>query len=196
MTPIFDNGHGGIVGGVYKTNGKRSPDWNKGVLYEGAFNRWAVNRLIEKCDREGVEYYHASPESLDVGLRERKDRANAIHYFDTDTYLISIHANLGGGQGIEGFTSPGETKSDEIAEMFLKNLENDLPDQKMRFDLGDKDRDKEQRFYLLTKTICPAFLLECGFMDHPKDYEKLWDEGYLTKIVNSLFKTIQELQKI
>jgi hypothetical protein len=43
---IFDNGHGGIIDGVYQTAGKRSPLWPDGeILYEGEFNRSIVNRL-------------------------------------------------------------------------------------------------------------------------------------------------------
>ena len=68
--------------------------------------------------------------------------------------------------------------------------------QKLRSDLSDGDHDKEEKFQVLTKTNCSAILLECGFMDNPIDYEKLWSEDYLEKLVDSLFETIVELQKI
>jgi len=197
MTPIFDNGHGGIIAGIYQTPGKRSPNWDRGVLFEGSFNRWVVNRLIEKLDRAGLTYYHASPELTDVSLNERVKRANEIHQKDKKVYFISIHANAGGGVGIEGFTSPGQTRSDEICEKFLVNLKKDFEGvQKLRSDLSDGDHDKEEKFQVLTKTNCSAILLECGFMDNPIDYEKLWSEDYLEKLVDSLFETIVELQKI
>jgi hypothetical protein len=37
MIPIFDNGHGGVIDGVYQTNGKRSPDWAQGQFTTGDF---------------------------------------------------------------------------------------------------------------------------------------------------------------
>lgn len=194
MIPIFDNGHGGMIGGKYQTPGKRSPKWEKGVLFEGMFNRWVVNRLIEKMDREGLAYYHASPELSDTSLSSRVKRANDIHKINKKVYFLSIHANAGQGKGIEEFTSPGTTKSDIIAELMLKNLEEDLKGiQVMRFDFSDGDRDKEARFKVLTGTSCPSVLLECGFMDNHEDYLKLFDECYLQTLVNSIFRTIKQL---
>lgn len=193
MIPILDNGHGGMIGGQYQTPGKRSPNWPKGILYEGMFNRWFINRLIEKLDRAGIPYFHVSPEMDDIPLWQRVDRANKIHGKHPNTYFLSIHANAGGGEGIEGFTSPGQTKSDEIAEVFLTNLEKKMPDHKFRFDRSDGDVDKESKFFVLTRTSCPAFLFESGFMDHPADYDRLWSEEYLEKMVDSFFFTIKQL---
>ena len=172
-TVILDNGHGGMIGGIYQTPGKRSPQWSRGVLYEGMFNRWVVNRIIEKLDRQNIPYYTVSSEYNDVSLQTRVSRTNAIYNKDRNTYLLSIHANAGGGQGIEGFTSIGKTASDNIADLFLKNLEVDMNCQKMRFDYSDGDRDKESNFYILKNTKGPAFLLECGFMDQKSDYNNL-----------------------
>lgn len=196
MKPIFDNGHGGKINGVYQTPGKRSPNWENGILYEGNFNRWVVNRLIEKMDRLDLPYYHVSPEIIDVSLNERVKRANEIYSKDKDVYFISIHANAGGGIGIEAFTSKGKTKSDEIAELFLKNLESDMKGlATMRFDLTDGDRDKEENFQVIKSTNCPALLIECGFMDNRSDYNKLWSHDYINKLTESIFGTILELNK-
>ena len=47
-TWILDNGHGGVIDGVYQTKGKRSPKFENGdVLYEGVFNRRVVKKLSE-----------------------------------------------------------------------------------------------------------------------------------------------------
>ncbi len=197
MIPILDAGHGGILGGEYQTPGKRSPKWSCGVLYEGAFNRWVINRLIEKMDRAALPYYLASPGLQDISLNERVNYCNLLHRQGKRVYLLSSHANAGGGEGIEGFTSPGETRSDALAETFLSNLEKDMGTSiKMRFDYSDRDRDKEANFYLLTKTLCPALLLELGFMDNEADYNRLWDEKYLEKIVDSLYGSIRQLSEV
>jgi N-acetylmuramoyl-L-alanine amidase len=192
-TVILDNGHGGVINNVYQTAGKRSPKWSKGVLFEGMFNRWVVNRIIEQLDRKQIPYYHICPEITDTTLETRKNRANKVYTANKNTYILSIHANAGGGKGIEGYTTKGITKSDNIGEVFLTNLETDLVGQKMRFDYSDGDKDKESNFYILRKPLAPAFLLECGFMDHETDYNNLWDEGYLTTLVNSLVKSVEKI---
>lgn len=191
--PILDNGHGGVINGKYQTAGKRSPKWSRGVLNEGMFNRWVVNRIIEQLDRKGIPYFHVSPELNDVSLGTRVKRANAIFAKNKNTYFLSIHANAGGGVGVEGFTSVGRTKSDPIGEVFLSNIEKDLHDQRMRFDEKDGDRDKERNYFVLAKTACPAFLLEAGFMDSKKDYANLWSEQYLQRVVDSCVKSIEQL---
>lgn len=194
MKPILDCGHGGVINGIYQTNGKRSPNWDKGVLYEGMFNRWVVNRIIERLDRLKVPYYHISPELEDTPLEVRTKRVNKIMRSDKDTYLLSIHANAGLGLGIEGFTTIGTTGSDKVAELFLTNLQEDL-ETDFRFDMSDGDKDKELDFWVLRKSIGKAFLLECGFMDNKKDYYRLWDETYISKLVDSCVRTIKELYK-
>lgn len=193
MIPILDNGHGGVINGIYQTPGKRSPKWSRGVLYEGMFNRWVVNRLIEKLDRNNIPYYHISPELEDISLQARVNRANKIYLENRNTYILSIHANAGGGVGVEGFTTVGETKADLVGETFLSKIESHLPEQRMRFDFKDGDRDKEKNYYILRKAVAPAFLLECGFMDHEKDYCNLWDEVYISTLVDSLYETVLEL---
>ncbi|MFC4219010.1 N-acetylmuramoyl-L-alanine amidase [Flagellimonas marina] len=196
LVPILDNGHGGMIGGVYQTAGKRSPKWELGTLYEGMFNRWIVNGIIEQLDIMAIPYYHVSPEPRDVSLGTRCDRANTIHSKDPNTYLLSIHANIGGGKGtgIEGFTSTGATASDRIAELFLCNIENDMCNERMRFDYySDGDRDKERDYRVLTGTNGPALLMELGFMDHPSDYKKLWDKWHRQELINSLVGSIDQL---
>ena len=196
LKPIFDNGHGGVINGVYQTPGKRSPKWSRGILYEGMFNRWVVNRIIEKIQRYKYDFpfYHISPELTDVSLKTRSDRANRIMNKDKNTYVISIHANAGGGHGIEGYSTRGYTKSDDIVEKFLVNLENDLKDDMpMRFDLSDGDRDKEANYWILRKPIGPAILLELGFMDNILDYNELWNEKFLDKVVTSISNTIIDI---
>jgi len=190
---ILDSGHGGVIGGIYQTSGKRSPKWSKGILYEGMFNKWVVNRLIEKLDRDNIPYYYISPEYTDVSLQTRVKRADSFYIKNKNSYVLSIHANAGRGRGIEGFTTVGKTKADPIADLFLSNLEKDLYNQKMRFDYTDGDKDKETNYYILRKAKAPAFLLECGFMDQINDYNNLWDEKYIEVLVSSLYNTIKYL---
>lgn len=192
-TVILDNGHGGMINNEYQTAGKRSSDWSQGILYEGMFNRWVVNRIREKLDRMKIPYYHISPELNDITLETRKNRANRIFGSNPNVWLLSIHANAGGGTGIEAFTTIGQTTADGLADIVLRNLETDMHDTRMRFDLADGDKDKEMNFYILKETLPPAVLVELGFMDNRIDYDRLWDEMYLGRLVDSLVRSIREI---
>ncbi len=47
MIVLLDNGHGALINGKYQTLGKRK-DWkDKGVIYEGEFNRAIVNGIFQ-----------------------------------------------------------------------------------------------------------------------------------------------------
>ena len=172
MVVILDNGHGGLVNGLYQTPGKRSPKWNDGTqLFEGEFNRAVVNRIIEDLTRLGIKYVNIAPEYRDVSLRTRVNRANELSI--RESFYVSVHSNAGGGRGSEIFTSPGSTKSDKIATIFGLEYQNVFPDRVLRTDFSDGDLDREQRFFVLTKTRMPSILTENFFMDNEEECKSL-----------------------
>lgn len=184
MKPIvlLDNGHG------KETAGKRSPVWSDGSqLFEWEFNRDIVRRISEKLEADGIPYRILVPEETDISLTERARRANEIAKENNGkAYVLSIHANAGGGTGWEVYTSPGQTPSDAIATVFFEEAGRKfVPDGwRMRSDYSDGDPDKEANFAILTKTTCPAILTENFFMDTEKDCRFIMSEDGRERIAN------------
>lgn len=184
MIPIIllDNGHG------KETAGKRSPVWGDGSqLFEWEFNRDIVRRIAEKLETDGIPYRVLVPEETDVSLVERVKRANEIAKENNGkVYVLSVHANAGGGTGWEVYTSQGQTPSDAIATVFFEEAGREfVPDGwRMRSDYSDGDPDKEAQFYILTKTTCPAVLTENFFMDTEKDCRFIMSENGRERIAN------------
>lgn len=171
MIVLLDNGHGGIVNGVYQTNGKQK-DWGEhGRIYEGEFNRAIVNGIIEELTRLYIPYVNIVPEYSDITLYTRVKRANA--YAQQNCFYLSVHANAGGGNGFEVFTSPGITKSDYIATIFAEEFKKEFPDKRLRSDTRDGFLDKEAPFYVLRKTAMPAILTENFFMDNFDEFKNI-----------------------
>jgi len=200
MTPILIPGHGGKINGVYQTYGKRSPKHMKQLgfnktYYEGVGNRWIVNRIKEIMDRYEMPYYEVATGPEDMGLQKRVNEINKIYAKDPNVYSLEIHSNAGGGTGVEGYTTVGETASDEICEVFLADLENRFPTLTHRHEKHDSDRDKERNFYVIRNTKSPAILLEWLFMDNSEDLIKLWDYQWIDRFAQQLVKTIGKLQK-
>jgi len=156
MLWLLDNGHG------KDTPGKRSPVYDGLQLREYEFTRDVVNRIAGLLHWAGIEHRILVPEENNVSLSERVRRANA---WNSDSVYISVHANAGGGRGYEVYTSPGQTKSDEIATEFLDSFAQVFPEAPPRLDISDGDPDKEEEFYVLVKTAMPAILTESFFMD-------------------------------
>jgi len=202
---ILDNGHGGIIDGVYQTAGKRSPVWPDGqVLYEGEFNRSIVNRLVKMCAEAGIECVNLVDTQEDVSLSARTSKANDIYRKRADKggkcIYVSIHANGFNEESANGwscYTSIGETKSDKIATVLYEKAEAEFPDEKMRKDTySDGDVDKEANFWVLAQTVMPAILSENFFMtkyDNCHDY--LLSEEGRDRIAKIHFEMIQQIEK-
>lgn len=194
MRVLLDNGHGGLIDGQYQTAGKRK-DWGSGsIIYEGEFNRAIVNGIIQELTFANIKYVNIAPEYWDVSLETRVRRANK--YAARSSFYLSVHSNAGGGTGSEIFTSPGNTKSDKIATIFGHEYIEEFPDRRFRADFSDGDLDKEQRFYVLVKTIMPAILTENFFMDNREEFDSvLMSRAGRDKVVNYHVNAIKRVRR-
>ena len=180
MKVLIDNGHGS------NTPGKLSPD---GQLREYAYTREIAERLVMELRKNGIDAERIVKEEIDVPLAERCRRAN--EYKASEAVLVSIHCNAAGNgsdwmsaRGWEAWTSVGKTKADKLATCLYENAEHCLPGMKIRKDMTDGDQDKENGFYILKHTKCPAVLTENLFQDNKEDVEFLLSEEGKLAIVN------------
>lgn len=180
MKVLIDNGHGS------NTPGKRSPD---GRLREYAYTREIAERLVMELRKNGIDAERIVKEEIDVPLAERCRRAN--EYKASEAVLVSIHCNAAGNgsdwmsaRGWEAWTSVGKTKADKLATCLYENAEHCLPGMKIRKDMTDGDQDKENGFYILKHTKCPAVLTENLFQDNKEDVEFLLSEEGKLAIVS------------
>jgi N-acetylmuramoyl-L-alanine amidase len=195
MIVLLDNGHGGLIDGVYQTPGKRSPVWDDGSqLFEGEFNRAIVNGIIEELTALRISYVNIAPEYRDVTLPTRVNRANK--YGSQGCFYMSVHSNAGGGKGSEVFTSVGNTRSDAIATIFGEEFKKAYPNRRLRTDFSDGDLDKEKQFYVLKNTRMPAILTENFFMDNEEECKSiLMTREGRQKIIHYHVETIKRVQQ-
>ncbi len=200
---LFDNGHGGIIDGIYQTSGKRSPEWEDGTqLFEGEFNRSIVNRLVKLCKNNNIDYVNLVDTQQDVSLRKRTDAANDIYREQKDKdgkncIYVSVHANGFSKESAHGwgvYTSVGETKSDKIAQILFDKAKIEFPDHKMRRDTRDGDDDKEANFWVLRKVVMPSILSENFFMTNREESRLLLSEEGRDRIAKIHFQMIQEVE--
>ena len=197
---IFDNGHGGIIDGVYQTSGKRSPVWPDGSqLFEGEFNRAIVDRLVKMCNEAGIECVNLVDTQEDISLSKRTSKANSIaESSDKPCIYVSVHANGFSDESANGweiFTSPGQTKSDPIATVLYEKAKAEFPERKMRPSTGDGDPDKEAKFTVLMDTAMPAILSENFFMtNYDECHEILMSESGRDRVAKIHFEMIQEVE--
>ncbi len=178
MKILIDNGHGS------NTKGKRSPD---GRLMEYAYTREIAELVVSELLKKGIDAERIVCEEVDVPLQERCRRVN--QYKASEAILVSIHCNAAGSgadwmssRGWEAWTSVGQTKADNLATCLYKAA--DEAGLKTRKDMTDGDPDKEEGFYILKHTVCPAVLTENLFQDNKEDVAFLLSEDGKQAIVN------------
>lgn len=185
MKVLIDPGHG------IDTPGKRSPD---GKFREYLWNRQVADLLGAKLIAMGIDASPVVTETNDISLSTRVQRVNKVctQVGASNVILVSIHANAAGngskwmnGTGWECYTTPGETKSDELAECLYQAFSSAFPDKKMRKDMSDGDSDKESQFYIISKTKCPAVLLENFFYDNLEECTWLLQEENKERIADA-----------
>ena len=184
--------------------GKCSPD---GEFKEAIFSRELVKDLLPIMQSYGfislVDYTGLTPDGVNIkayansledqqraelNFRVRKVNEVCKIYGKENVIYVSLHVNASGnGQwmkasGWEIFTSPGQTKSDVLATCMWNAANIYLNgESKMRSDWSDGDPDKEAAYMVLTKTKCPAVLVENLFMDNKEDLNILKsDIGFIT----------------
>ena len=176
--------------------GKCSPD---GKFLEARFSRELMESLVPTMQSYGfntlVDYPGLAPDGINIKaypndweaqqraeLNFRVKKVNEICkiYGKDNVIYVSLHVNASGNgkwmkaRGWEVYTSPGKTKSDILATCMWNAAKNYLGDlTTMRSDWSDGDPDKEAKFFVLTRTKCPAVLVENLFMDNQEDLKLL-----------------------
>lgn len=195
MKILIDAGHG------IDTPGKRSPD---GSFLEYLWNRQVADMVLSRLRASGLDADLVVTETNDITLRTRAMRVNRIcdRLGASNVLLVSVHSNAAGNgkswmyaTGWECHTSPGKTKSDALAECFYKSFAAAFPEKRMRRDLSDGDSDKESNFYILTKTRCPAVLLENFFYDNREECAWLLLPGTRERIADAIVAGIKKYIK-
>ena len=195
MKILIDAGHG------IDTPGKMSPD---GSFLEYLWNRQIADLVLARLRAGGYDADLVVTETNDITLRTRAMRVNRVCEIlgASNVILVSIHSNAAGNgkswmnaTGWECHTSPGKTRSDELAETFYKSFASAFPEKRMRMDWSDGDSDWESNFYILTKTRCPAVLLENFFYDNRSECAWLLLEGTKVRIADAIVAGLKKFLK-
>lgn len=180
MRILIDPGHGGTQAGA-QVGSVREADLNMAyalALADRMSGRGHVVALTRYIDK-------------DVMLGER---CHIEHSFAPALFL-SIHCNWfhqSEPSGMEVWTSPGVTDADKYAERIAKAMMAAAPGRRFRPDTNDGDLDREGNFYVLKNTLCPAVLVEVGFMSNPEELEWLQSPHLPSGLAIALTKGIEE----
>lgn len=109
--------------------------------------------------------------------------------------FISLHCNSAvslSAKGYEVWTSPGDTKGDQLANCLYRQISREFPDRLGRTDYADGDPDKESRFYVLTYTDAPACLIEMAFISNGEEAALLADSSWQDRYARAIARGITD----
>lgn len=132
-----------------------------------------------KCECIVVQLSSVKPDC--TGLEDIQFAVSEANRLKAD-YYFAIHINAGGGTGFESFIDLKPSIKEEkiqrithsLLSYFLKQYQ--FPDRGM----------KRRNFYEVLKPNMPAVLYEFGFIDNPRDAEKLSQEKFIDSLANQL----------
>lgn len=164
----LDYGHGG-------------KDW--GASYNGRKESVDVFKLGESIainlERKGVEVIRTRIDDTYTSLSKRVNIGNKTSI----DYFISIHRNAYRPEKAKGVEVFLHKNANSRTRRLAFNIQQSL------VAIGFKDRGvKNANFYVLRNTICPAILIELGFIDNSLD--NLIFDGNWNKISESISQEI------
>lgn len=179
---------------------KMSPIRKDGTrFYEYMSNRTIAKMIAQELSKLGIayEYVNNPDDTNDMSLEKRVNIANNIARKEgkSNVLYLSLHSDAYGNsndwyddiRGFSIYSSKGKTKSDEYAKIFLKHYTNRLSK------LSKIRGIKEENFYVLKHTICPAILIENLFYTSNKDLAVLDSDEGRRLIVKAIVDSIREI---
>ena len=184
---MIDPGHGGADGGMVR-NGLVEKDWTLKVGIA----------LAAELKERGHRVELTRDTDTTVPLEQRPALVNAA----PRTALLSIHFNAGSSDasGIETWYS-WPKKPEIMARLHNADgipIMGVIPDDSQRLALalqtavtgktGARDRGIKNRedLAMTSRTVCPAVLIECGFLSNGTESRKIQDAAYRRKLVRGL----------
>lgn len=192
---LLDAGHGDPP----ISGGKQSPD---GRLKEYYWARDMVERIAAKARAAGIPTDIIVPEKIDIPLKTRTARVNALcrKYGTQNCVLISVHINAAASDGkwhnatgFSGFVAPkSSTKSKQLAAMLWEHanaagLRGNRSVPPCKYWVGN--------FAIVRDTNCPAVLTENLFQDNIGEVNYLLSESGKETIANYHIAAIQQYIK-
>lgn len=186
---VIDAGHGG------NDPGKVSPD---GIL-EKDVNLAIALKLKERLEEQGVKVILTRDSDYCLAAegatnKKKSDMINRMEIVNTSgaDLLISIHQNSYSDKKVKGSqtfyygsSAESEKLAKEIQSCIREYVDND----------NNRKAKAENDYYILRKSVCPAVIIECGFLSNPEETAMLVDESYQDKLAQAISKAVCEFHE-
>ena len=176
-TIVIDAGHGGIDGGATSCTGVLERDINLEIALKlnDLLHLLGYRTAMTRATQDSV-----ATEGHTIAAQKVSDMKNRLKFVNSieDSIFISIHQNYfgnskyHGAQVFYGTLDESKALATHMQSAFVQSLN---PDSHRQIKRGDG-------IYLLEKLVCPAVLIECGFLSNQTEEALLRDKEYQNKL--------------
>lgn len=172
---ILDAGHGGADGGAVSASGVAESGLNLAITLKlaGVLDFFGQSVVLTRTGEDSLA------DDKTASLRQQKvsDTRNRVALVNEYPHgvLLSIHQNTLPGhptvQGAQAFHN-GREGAESLADAIQQTLNETV-------NAAEKSpRATGDDVYLMQHVLCPAVLVECGFLSHPAETERLGQRGH------------------
>lgn len=172
---ILDAGHGGADGGAVSASGVAESGLNLAITLKlaGVLDFFGQSVVLTRTGEDSLA------DDKTASLRQQKvsDTRNRVALVNEYPHgvLLSIHQNTLPGhptvQGAQAFHN-GREGAESLADAIQQTLNKTV-------NAAEKSpRATGDDVYLMKHVLCPAVLVECGFLSHPVETERLGQRGH------------------
>ena len=164
------------------TVGKRTPviSYIGRSFYENEFNKEAKLMFILACLRCGFNVYDIHPEVQDISVSTRVVRARRANVSLLVTFAYNAAARddvFGSANGVETFYSPINPFVSQSRNLATR-IQNRLVEGTKQTNRGVKSAN----YYMLRAVVCPAALVEAGFMTNLREAKLMMDPDFQRQV--------------
>ena len=183
---VLDSGHGGKDPGKIGVNGALEKDINLQIAMR-------LKKLLEQNDVLVVMTREEDKDLASENASNRKNedlkaRVNLLKEIEP-VLMVSIHQNSFPEADVDGaqvFYYSGSEEGKQLGNIVQESLKQEINDGNHRVAKANKD------YYLLKKSVCPAVIVECGFLSNAQEAALLVTEEYQEKLAFAIHLGILE----
>lgn len=180
---ILDAGHGGADGGAVSDSGVAESSLNLSITQKLAavLEFFGQPTVLTRTGEKSL----AEDEALTLRQQKVSDTQNRVSLVNgyPHGYLISIHQNCLPGhptvRGAQVFYN-GVSGGDRLAAHLQQALNEGI-------NVSEKQTKRiDKSIYLMAHAVCPAALVECGFLSNPEETELLQEPSYQWRLAAAI----------
>lgn len=181
---LLDPGHGGVDPGKIGVHNEKEKDLNLSIACKiRTLLTQAGYRVFMTRDSDMGLYSETDSNKKIADLKNRCKMAEETN----PALLVSIHQNSYSSAAIKGaqvFYFSGSENGKEAAELLQESL----------IRLADPQNTRQAKandnYYLLKHCLCPAVIVECGFLSNEEEASKLSSEEYQDTLASAIVSGI------